>query len=200
MKSSICVCSQGRCKLQWHGGNWKNQGHTRAREVSILVCGHTHTKSLTLWLTGYFLLRTLCCVLGVNIPEPRRGVLLELYVHTVLFCRESNFNREQTSVLLSIVKSMHQANTGNGLLLIVWSCAVLARGRQFYVSSIDSAMLITLHFFVQKLHSTIWAIAMHTAVNFCSVTLSGWVCVSEEAILFIPTCSIYFTISPMYEL
>ncbi|XP_029485256.1 coiled-coil domain-containing protein 189 isoform X2 [Oncorhynchus nerka] len=55
--------------------------------------------------------RTLCCVLGVNIPEPRRGVLLELYVHTVLFCRENNFNREQTSVLLSIVKSMHQANT-----------------------------------------------------------------------------------------
>ncbi|CAB1312311.1 unnamed protein product, partial [Coregonus sp. 'balchen'] len=52
--------------------------------------------------------RTLCSVLGVNIPEPRRGVLLELYVHTVLFCRESNFNREQTSALLSIVKSMHQ--------------------------------------------------------------------------------------------
>ncbi|XP_031655311.1 cilia- and flagella-associated protein 119 isoform X1 [Oncorhynchus kisutch] len=79
------------------------------RSLSLFVA--THTKSRTLWLTGYFLLRTLCCVLGVNIPEPRRRVLLELYVHTVLFCRESNFNREQTSVLLSIVKSMHQANT-----------------------------------------------------------------------------------------
>ncbi|KAK6329008.1 hypothetical protein J4Q44_G00009860 [Coregonus suidteri] len=59
--------------------------------------------------------RTLCSVLGVNIPEPRRGVLLELYVHTVLFCRESNFNREQTSALLSIVKSMHQVNTESPL-------------------------------------------------------------------------------------
>lgn len=55
--------------------------------------------------------RTLCCVLAVDYPEPRRGVLLELYVHTVLFCRQNNFNREQTSALISIVKCMHQANT-----------------------------------------------------------------------------------------
>ncbi|XP_019902156.2 coiled-coil domain-containing protein 189 isoform X2 [Esox lucius] len=55
--------------------------------------------------------RILCRVLGVDIPEPRRGVLLELYVHTVLFCRKNNYNREQTSALLSIVKRMHLANT-----------------------------------------------------------------------------------------
>uniref|UniRef100_A0A8C7H8S6 Cilia and flagella associated protein 119 n=1 Tax=Oncorhynchus kisutch TaxID=8019 RepID=A0A8C7H8S6_ONCKI len=81
------------------------------RSLSLFVA--THTKSRTLWLTGYFLLRTLCCVLGVNIPEPRRRVLLELYVHTVLFCRESNFNREQTSVLLSIVKKTPLNNMGH---------------------------------------------------------------------------------------
>ncbi|KAL0984312.1 hypothetical protein UPYG_G00139800 [Umbra pygmaea] len=55
--------------------------------------------------------RILCCVMGVNFPEPKRGILLELYVHTLFFCRKSNFNREQTSALLSIVKHIHQANT-----------------------------------------------------------------------------------------
>ncbi|KAM6964215.1 cilia- and flagella-associated protein 119 [Tautogolabrus adspersus] len=53
---------------------------------------------------------TLCSVLGVDLPEPKRRVLLELYVQTVLFCRESRFNKEQTSALLSIIKSAHEAN------------------------------------------------------------------------------------------
>ncbi|MED6289387.1 hypothetical protein CHARACLAT_002207 [Characodon lateralis] len=54
--------------------------------------------------------RTLCSVLGVDLPEPNKGVLLELFVQTVLFCRECNFNKEQTSALLSIIKSIHEAN------------------------------------------------------------------------------------------
>uniref|UniRef100_A0A3P8W464 Cilia and flagella associated protein 119 n=1 Tax=Cynoglossus semilaevis TaxID=244447 RepID=A0A3P8W464_CYNSE len=49
-------------------------------------------------------------VLKIDFDEPKRGVLLELYVQTVLFCRENNFNKEQTSAVLSIVKSVHQAN------------------------------------------------------------------------------------------
>ncbi|KAM9336624.1 cilia- and flagella-associated protein 119 [Symphorus nematophorus] len=52
----------------------------------------------------------LCSVLGVDLPEPKRGVLLELYVQTVLFCRERSFKKEQTSALLSIIKSVHEAN------------------------------------------------------------------------------------------
>ncbi|XP_039991763.1 coiled-coil domain-containing protein 189 [Xiphias gladius] len=52
----------------------------------------------------------LCNVLGVYLPEPKRGVLLELYVQTVLFCRECSFKKEQTSALLSIIKSIHEAN------------------------------------------------------------------------------------------
>lgn len=52
----------------------------------------------------------LCSVLRVDLPEPRKGVLLELYVQTVLFCREHSFNKEQTSTLLSIIKSIHEAN------------------------------------------------------------------------------------------
>ncbi|XP_030610699.1 cilia- and flagella-associated protein 119 isoform X6 [Archocentrus centrarchus] len=51
-----------------------------------------------------------CSVLGVDLPEPRKGVLLELYVQTVLFCREHSFSKEQTSALLSIIKSIHEAN------------------------------------------------------------------------------------------
>uniref|UniRef100_A0A671W691 Cilia and flagella associated protein 119 n=1 Tax=Sparus aurata TaxID=8175 RepID=A0A671W691_SPAAU len=46
----------------------------------------------------------LCSVFGVDLPEPKRGVLLELYVQAVLFCRERNFKKEQTSALLSIIK------------------------------------------------------------------------------------------------
>ncbi|XP_071782914.1 cilia- and flagella-associated protein 119 [Centroberyx gerrardi] len=57
----------------------------------------------------------LCSVFRVDTPEPRRGVQLELYVQTVLFCRESSFNREQTSALLSIIKCVHQANTETSL-------------------------------------------------------------------------------------
>ncbi|AWP17523.1 putative coiled-coil domain-containing protein C16orf93 -like isoform 3 [Scophthalmus maximus] len=52
----------------------------------------------------------LCSVFGVDLAEPKRGVLLELYVQTVLFCRERSFKKEQTSALLSIVKSIHEAN------------------------------------------------------------------------------------------
>ncbi|XP_031699388.1 cilia- and flagella-associated protein 119 [Anarrhichthys ocellatus] len=52
----------------------------------------------------------LCNVFGVHLPEPKRGVLLEMYVQTVLFCRECNFKKEQTSALLSIIKSIHEAN------------------------------------------------------------------------------------------
>uniref|UniRef100_A0A8C4DM01 Uncharacterized protein n=1 Tax=Dicentrarchus labrax TaxID=13489 RepID=A0A8C4DM01_DICLA len=52
----------------------------------------------------------LCSVFGIDLPEPRRGVLLEMYVQTVLFCREHSFKKEQTSALLSIIKSIHEAN------------------------------------------------------------------------------------------
>ncbi|XP_067344874.1 coiled-coil domain-containing protein 189 isoform X2 [Channa argus] len=52
----------------------------------------------------------LCSVFQVNLAEPKRGVLLELYVQTVLFCRECNFKKEQTSALLSIIKSIHEDN------------------------------------------------------------------------------------------
>ncbi|KAM4715302.1 cilia- and flagella-associated protein 119 [Anableps anableps] len=52
----------------------------------------------------------LCAMLGVDLPEPKKEVLLELYVQTVLFCREHNFNKEQTSALMSIIKSIHEAN------------------------------------------------------------------------------------------
>ncbi|XP_074518811.1 cilia- and flagella-associated protein 119 isoform X2 [Halichoeres trimaculatus] len=54
---------------------------------------------------------TLSHVFGVDLPEPKREALLALYVHTVLFSREKNFNKEQTSALLSIIKSVHEANT-----------------------------------------------------------------------------------------
>ncbi|XP_042364197.1 coiled-coil domain-containing protein 189, partial [Plectropomus leopardus] len=53
----------------------------------------------------------LCSVFGVDLPEPNRGVLLELYVQMVLFCRKCSFKREQTSALLSIIKALHEANT-----------------------------------------------------------------------------------------
>ncbi|KAF1374023.1 hypothetical protein PFLUV_G00244970 [Perca fluviatilis] len=52
----------------------------------------------------------LCSAFKVDLLEPKRGVLLELYVQAVLFCRECNFIKEQTSVLLSIIKSIHEAN------------------------------------------------------------------------------------------
>ncbi|KAG7507741.1 hypothetical protein JOB18_043231 [Solea senegalensis] len=54
--------------------------------------------------------RVLCSVLRIDLAEPKRGVLLELFVQTVLFCRENHFKKEQTSALLSIIKSIHEAN------------------------------------------------------------------------------------------
>ncbi|XP_051770793.1 coiled-coil domain-containing protein 189 [Ctenopharyngodon idella] len=56
--------------------------------------------------------RILCRALLVSdVPQPKQRVLLELYTNLVLFCREKNFNREQTSVLISIIKNVHQFNT-----------------------------------------------------------------------------------------
>ncbi|XP_017551363.1 coiled-coil domain-containing protein 189 [Pygocentrus nattereri] len=55
--------------------------------------------------------RVLCRTLRIELPEPRLGILLELYTNIVMFCREQHFNREQTSVLLSIVNNVHQLNT-----------------------------------------------------------------------------------------
>ncbi|KAM6897045.1 cilia- and flagella-associated protein 119 [Xenentodon cancila] len=52
----------------------------------------------------------LCGVFTIDLPEPKRRLLLELYVQTVLFCRENKLNKEQTSALLSIIKSVHAAN------------------------------------------------------------------------------------------
>ncbi|XP_077056815.1 cilia- and flagella-associated protein 119 [Siphateles boraxobius] len=56
--------------------------------------------------------RILCRALLVSdVPQPKQGVLLELYTNLVLFCREKKFNREQTSVLISIIKNVHLFNT-----------------------------------------------------------------------------------------
>lgn len=56
--------------------------------------------------------RILCHALLVSdVPQPKQRVLLELYSNLVLFCREKKFNREQTSVLISIIKNVHQFNT-----------------------------------------------------------------------------------------
>ncbi|XP_030631914.1 cilia- and flagella-associated protein 119 [Chanos chanos] len=54
--------------------------------------------------------RILCRALGVEAAEPRRGILVDLYLNILLFCREMKYNKEQTSVLLSIVKNVHQTN------------------------------------------------------------------------------------------
>ncbi|KAM8877084.1 cilia- and flagella-associated protein 119 isoform 1-T1 [Synchiropus picturatus] len=53
----------------------------------------------------------LCRLFEINIPEPKREILLELYVQTVQFCRQHDFKKEQTSAMLSIVKHIHKANT-----------------------------------------------------------------------------------------
>ncbi|XP_059891961.1 coiled-coil domain-containing protein 189 isoform X1 [Gadus macrocephalus] len=59
--------------------------------------------------------RVLCRVLQVELRGPPGEVLLALYVQTVQFCRRSGFSREQTSVLLSVMKRVHQLNTGTSL-------------------------------------------------------------------------------------
>lgn len=48
---------------------------------------------------------------------------MELYVQTVLFCREHSFNKEQTSTLLSIIKSIHEANVGKQSSFILTMCS-----------------------------------------------------------------------------
>ncbi|XP_016104216.1 coiled-coil domain-containing protein 189-like [Sinocyclocheilus grahami] len=56
--------------------------------------------------------RILCrALLASDAAQPKQRVLLELYTNLVLFCKEQHFNREQTSVLISIIKTVHQFNT-----------------------------------------------------------------------------------------
>lgn len=78
--------------------------------ISITSIFKHHHAALTQF--SVFCDSVLCSVFGVDLPEPKRGVLLELYVQTVLFCRGHSFKKEQTSALLSIIKSVHEANIG----------------------------------------------------------------------------------------
>ncbi|XP_073684207.1 cilia- and flagella-associated protein 119 [Garra rufa] len=56
--------------------------------------------------------RILCrALLASDVAQPKQRVLLELYTNLVWFCKEQDFNREQTSVLISIFKNVHQFNT-----------------------------------------------------------------------------------------
>uniref|UniRef100_A0A671PTF4 Si:ch73-81k8.2 n=1 Tax=Sinocyclocheilus anshuiensis TaxID=1608454 RepID=A0A671PTF4_9TELE len=62
--------------------------------------------------TVCFSSRILCrALLASDAAQPKQRVLLELYTNLVLFCKEQHFNREQTSVLISIIKTVHQFNT-----------------------------------------------------------------------------------------
>lgn len=124
---------QDRCKLPWYGRDQQNAIHSRSGEVWIChsfinnnhsIIGHRR------YLGGLLVLlrdSALCSVLGVDLPEPRKGVLLELYVQTVLFCREHSFNKEQTSTLLSIIKSIHEANVGKQSSFILTMCSQQGR-------------------------------------------------------------------------
>ncbi|XP_043109151.1 coiled-coil domain-containing protein 189 [Puntigrus tetrazona] len=50
-------------------------------------------------------------LLASDVMQPKQKILLELYTNLVLFSKEQHFNREQTSVLISIIKNVHQFNT-----------------------------------------------------------------------------------------
>ncbi|KAJ8362360.1 hypothetical protein AAFF_G00378300 [Aldrovandia affinis] len=54
--------------------------------------------------------RALCRGLGVEMNQPRNRALLDVYFHALLFCRRTGLTKEQTSVLLSIIKAIHAAN------------------------------------------------------------------------------------------
>ncbi|XP_035260349.1 coiled-coil domain-containing protein 189 [Anguilla rostrata] len=54
--------------------------------------------------------RVLCKLLGIQMNQSMTRVLSNMYLHALLFCRRTGLNREQTSVLLSIIKAIHAAN------------------------------------------------------------------------------------------
>ncbi|XP_072311929.1 cilia- and flagella-associated protein 119 [Eucyclogobius newberryi] len=49
-------------------------------------------------------------VLRIDHSGPKQGILLNLYVQTMLYCREMHFKPVQTSTLLSIIISIHKVN------------------------------------------------------------------------------------------
>ncbi|KAJ0015845.1 hypothetical protein NQD34_014135, partial [Periophthalmus magnuspinnatus] len=51
-------------------------------------------------------------LLDIDLPDPKRGILLDLYVQTIFYCREKHFKPAQASTLISIVKSIHKVNVG----------------------------------------------------------------------------------------
>ncbi|XP_015201682.2 cilia- and flagella-associated protein 119 isoform X1 [Lepisosteus oculatus] len=55
--------------------------------------------------------RALGRALALQLSRPSDSILADMYLYAVLFCRERQFNREQTSVLVSIVRALHLANT-----------------------------------------------------------------------------------------
>ncbi|KAK2866415.1 hypothetical protein Q7C36_002471 [Tachysurus vachellii] len=77
---------------------WKDLSYSDAEEIS-------KTESIP------EISRVLCQALHLDAPEPQKEILLDLYTNLVLFCKQQTLSKEQTSVLLSIVKNMHQLNT-----------------------------------------------------------------------------------------
>ncbi|KAK7919753.1 hypothetical protein WMY93_011037 [Mugilogobius chulae] len=49
-------------------------------------------------------------MLEIDLPDPKRGILLDLYIQTIFYCRKKHFTPAQTSTLLSILKSIHTFN------------------------------------------------------------------------------------------
>lgn len=90
---------------------WRGSCLSYLKKTNLFLHRHTALTCCVI-LFHMFCDSVLCRVFGVDLPEPKRAVLLELYVQAVLFCREHKFKSEQTSALLSIFKSIHEANVG----------------------------------------------------------------------------------------
>ncbi|KAK7122540.1 hypothetical protein R3I94_019599 [Phoxinus phoxinus] len=92
--------------------NFKEPQPPRARVLLWADLKHSDMEEIEKTNSIHEIQRILCRALLVSdVPQPKQGVLLELYTNLVLFCRERHFNREQTSVLISIIKNVHQFNT-----------------------------------------------------------------------------------------
>ncbi|XP_067286493.1 coiled-coil domain-containing protein 189 [Pseudorasbora parva] len=87
------------------------QQHPRARVMLWADLKHNDMEEIEKANSITEIERILCRALVSDVPQPKQRVLLELYTNLVVFCREKHFNKEQTSVLISIIKNVHQFST-----------------------------------------------------------------------------------------
>lgn len=117
-------CSSWRRPPPWtRPGSTGCGGGGRDGRTGEVACGRR-----LLWSSS--LPRLLAEMLGLSCPSqsPRDAILLDLFSHALVFCRQQGFSLEQTSTACALLQDLHKACVGESEGTWVWRTVPEALG------------------------------------------------------------------------